>query len=64
MNAYQRLQNAGENEAFAAAAAQFDAGKIGPYRFWAIATEFAIKALGSKGATEASPEQRDLFEAA
>ncbi|WP_434033550.1 hypothetical protein [Cupriavidus sp. a3] len=59
-----KLQLAGQDDAFAKAAAMLDAGEIGPHRFWWLATQFAIDALTGKPATVPEPGQQDLFSAA
>lgn len=56
-----RLHIAGQDEAFAKAAAMLEAGEIGPHRFWWLATQFAIEALSGKPAQVPEPGQPDLF---
>lgn len=59
-----KLIAAGENDAFAKAAALLDSGQIGPHRFWWLATQFAIEAL-TAAAQPSEPRaaaQRDLFQ--
>lgn len=58
-----KLHLAGQDDAFAKAAAMLEAGQIGPHRFWWLATQFAIETMTGKPATVPEPGQPDLFSA-